>query len=101
MKKVPAHAQVSKDEYRRLRNELKTTCEASGYPFIQVWDVAIEAIENRHADVLAGEAEHEMSLAQSIAATQHMVVADRLRRVSEAREAAEDETEEPADVVGA
>jgi spore cortex formation protein SpoVR/YcgB (stage V sporulation) len=101
VKKVPVHAQVSQEEYRRLRADLKRTCEASGYPFIQVWNVAIEAIENRHAAVLAGEAEHEMSLAQSIAATQHEVVADRLRRVREARETAEAAAEEDSGVLGA
>lgn len=98
MKKVPPHAQVSQEEYRRLRGELKRTCEASGYPFIQVWNITIETIENRHTDVLAGDAQHEMSLQQAVAAMQAQVVADRLRRVREEAEAA---TEEPVDVLGA
>lgn len=96
MRPVPDYARVSKQEYRALRNDLATTCDAVGYDFYAVWNLVIDFIEARHARVLAGTAANEMTLAKAVKSMQKQVIEDRARREQEKAEAAKQEMDPEA-----
>jgi hypothetical protein len=86
---VPEWAKVSKDEYRQLRNELRRTTDAASFDFVQVWNLMIETMEERHALVAKGRRKNDLTLAQAVGKMQQDVIKERADIMQEAVRAQE------------
>lgn len=82
-KNVPPYARTSGSEYTRLRTELTRTAKAAGYDPDDVWNLMIDEIEKRHANVLRGKAKNELTLAQAVAKVQKEAVKVRMETETE------------------
>jgi len=80
VKKVPAYARVSKDEYRALRKSVENVCNIFGFEFHEAWDLMIETMEVRHEKFLTGKVKFDMTLAQAVKGIEQQLAKERARR---------------------
>lgn len=92
IRNVPEWARVPQAEYRRIRSDLKRTCDAAAFDFIQVWDLMLDRMEERHALVAKGRRKTELTLAKAAADMQMDVIKERasIEQEKEATDAADD-----------
>lgn len=62
MRGVPPYAKVDKATYRKTRDYVMTTARIYGFHEIDMWNLVIEQIEKRHANVIKNKAKNELSL---------------------------------------
>lgn len=77
VRNMPEWARVDQATYRHLRGELKRTCEAAAFDFVGMWNLMIEAMEERHALVARGRRKTELTLAQAVAKMQQDIIKER------------------------
>jgi hypothetical protein len=77
-KAVPDFARVNKSEYARLRGECQRTAKAAGFDWTDMWNLAIDELTKRHANVLKGRAKTELTLAEAVLRVQKKAVKVRM-----------------------
>lgn len=79
MRNVPEWARVDKAEYRRLREELRKTSDASSFAFVSVWNLMIEDMEDRYQLHLQGRHRELPTLEWAVTTMQKEMVDERAR----------------------
>lgn len=80
MKKVPDYARVTKPEYKEFRKRVETVAWIYNFHFIDLWNLMIDTMNERHAKVLAGKAKSDMTLAQAVDNISEQMAKERGRR---------------------
>lgn len=62
MRNVPDYAKVDKTTYRKTRDYVMHTARRYGFHEVDMWNLVIEQIEKRHANVIKNKAKHELTL---------------------------------------
>ena len=75
---VPDYAKVSKDQYRHLRSECQRTARAAGFAWETLWNLALDEVAKRHANVLKGRAKNELPLADAVLKVQKEAIKARM-----------------------
>lgn len=65
MRGVPAYAQVDKATYRKTRDYVLVTARLYGFHEVDMWNLVIESIEKRHANVIKNKAKSELTLVEA------------------------------------
>lgn len=90
MRNVPEYAKVDKFTYRKTRDFVMTTARIYGFHEVDMWNLVIEQITKRHANVIKNKAKNELTLVEAADKICKEAKAERAKIEAERDEAAYD-----------